>query len=162
MLEGGWLGRGRVRKVLAGGWEVGGGGLLEGGGWGGVLEGGLVEGVGWLEGGLAGGGGVGWLEMGWRGVEFVLEGLGRCLREGLEGCWVVDGLGWRGGWLERGRFEGVGGTGKVGWRVGGWLEGGLNWGEEAWLKGGVCGAWRWRKGWVWLEGGREGGLAGGG
>ena len=42
-------------------------------------------------------------------------------------------------------------------------------GVGCWLKGlaegageGVCGAWRWRKGWVWLEGGaKKGGLAGG-
>ena len=53
---------------------------------------------------------------------------------------VVDGLGWRGGWLERGRFEGVGGRGKGG--AGGALGG-----------GGVL-AEGWRGGWkgAWLEG----------
>ena len=59
------------------------------------------------------------------------------------------GVGWRGG----GRLAG-GGLGGGGVLAGGGLAEGA--GE------GVCGAWRWRKGWVWLEGGLEGGLAGGG
>ena len=80
---------------------------------------------------------------------------------------MVDGLGWRGVWLERGRFEGVGGRG------GGWLERGLAggglegvgcWLEGAWLKGLERGfvepggggrvGFGWRGGWrgAWLEG----------
>ena len=65
--------------------------------------------------------------------------------------------GWS-GWL-------TGLAGGVGWRGGGRLAGGGLGGGGVLAGGageGVCGAWRWRKGWVWLEGGLEGGLAGGG
>ena len=73
--------------------------------------------------------------------------------------------GWRGGWLERGRFEGVGGRGKGGEGrgggrlAGGGLEGVGCWLEGAWLKfvepgGGGRVGFGWRGGWrgAWLEG----------
>ena len=73
---------------------------------------------------------------------------------------MVDGLGWRGGLVGGARVERVG----VGWRGGGRLAGGGLEGVGCWLEGAWQGAGEGvrRKGWVWLEGGLEGGLAGGG
>ena len=94
--------------------------------------------------------------MGWRGVEGggLFGGVGGVLREG---CWVVDGLGWRGGWLERGRLRVLAGKGGEGWGLAGEGVGG-------WLGGWRGGLWSLEveEVWVWLEGGLEGGLAGGG
>ena len=103
VLEGGWLARGRVRKVGRG---------LAGGG-GGVLREGW-RGAGWLT-GLAGGGARVEVGVGWSGGGRLAGGG----LEGVEGAWLKG--------LERGFVE-PGGGGRVGfgWREGwrgAWLEG---------------------------------------
>ena len=78
----------------------------------------------------------GWVGGGGRG-RFVWRGWGGA-QGGLEGCWVVDGLGWRGvGWREGGLRVLAGGA-----RVGG-----VGWLERGWAVG-WQGAWRgWGVGW---------------